>query len=523
MFVRSLAQALKARDVPVGGADRLVLNAEIAVQDLLALMEFCLCSSDDLTLASVLKSPLIGMSEEALYDVAHGREGSLWAALDTGDARDYLQGLMEAAAVMRPYDFLCHVLQNACPADEVSGIRGFQRRLGVDVMDVLAELQNAALSYECDHVPSLQGFVHWQRAENRQIKREMEGAANHVRIMTVHGAKGLQAPIVILPDTVRTVRNPSARADSRMLWPDRSGLDYPIWAPWADVECRAFKDGKAVIEARAEEEYRRLLYVAMTRAEDRLYVCGAAGKRAPLDDSWYFYVRNALGDAGRMENAQTGIPDQVREAESGEWDVLELPSYVFEAAAVERDVGGVVNPSRVDDGGDQGLPFLPLERVGKERSVNRFRRGNVTHKLLQILPDLPTDERRAAAERYMEKFAADLPIDAVVDEVMGVLEDPIFAAIFGAGAMAEVSVTARLPDGSLMSGQIDRLLVSDDTIFIIDYKTHRSLPENLDQVPDIYKKQVQAYAGALREMYPDRRVRAALLWTDGAQVTEVEV
>jgi len=517
VFVRSLAQALKARDIPVGGADRLVLNNEIAVQDLLALMEFCLCPADDLTLASVLKSPLIGMSEDELFAAAHGREGTLWAALVDGEIRAYLQGLMGVVAVMRPYDFLCYVLQNSCPADEVSGTAAFQRRLGVDVMDVLSELQNAAFAYERDNVASLQGFVHWQRLENRQIKREMEGAADHVRIMTVHGAKGLQAPIVILPDTVRTVRNPSARADSRMLWPDRSGLAYPLWAPWADVECRAFKDGKAVIEARAEEEYRRLLYVAMTRAEDRLYVCGAAGKKTPLSESWYFYVQRALGDSGRMENAQNGAPDRVRDAQSGERDVVDLPGYVFEQARPERDVATVVNPSRLE--GDEKFAFVPSEKKG---GFNRFRRGNVAHKLLQILPDIAADERRATAERYMGRFAADLPME-VVDEVMGVLEDPIFAPLFGVGSMAEVSVTGRLGDGSMMSGQIDRLLVTDDVIFIIDYKTHRSPPEDLEQVPDIYVRQVQAYADALRGIYPGRIVRAALLWTDGAQVTEVEV
>ena len=199
----AIIRALKDRHVPVAGADRLVLTEHIAVVDLMALADALLLPHDDLALAVALKSPLFGIDEEQLFALAHGRDGTLRAALaaktSAAPAFAAAQALLaQCAAQARaasPFGFYAWLLGAA------DGRAKFLRRLGLEAADALDEFLELALDYERREAPSLQGFMAWLRAAQTEIKRDMEISRDEVRVMTVHGAKGLEAPLVILADT----------------------------------------------------------------------------------------------------------------------------------------------------------------------------------------------------------------------------------------------------------------------------------------------------------------------------------
>ncbi|MGB0718932.1 MAG: double-strand break repair helicase AddA [Bdellovibrionales bacterium] len=536
-FAAQIARALKTRNIPVGGLDRMVLNDQIAVQDLLAAAEFALLPSDDLTLACLLKSPLIGMDENSLFTLAYDRSGTLWTQIKSAPQHQntaaYLGTLITAARAASPFEFFAKILQTPCPADPVSGRRAITARLGRDALEPCEELLNAAFDFERSHTAALQTFLHWQRAAKTDIKREHEDNANHVRIMTVHGSKGLQAPIVILPDTTGMPGGAANKADSRLLWPSASDAQAPLWAPRKDMESDAYTKAAENVKNRLRQEYRRLLYVAMTRAEDRLYITGYQGKREPDEGCWYNLMRRGLEthpkiehigeDIGehilRLSNPQTKeiAPSQTQTDES--YNKTEIPAWLFQPAPVEPHPPAPLVPSRPSN--DEPAALSPLKAAHNQR----FRRGNVTHTLLQFLPDLPSEARKAAAESYLSRHAADLD-DAmrsnILQETLNILSHPDFAAIFAPPSRAEVPITGLLKDGRLVSGQIDRLLITQHEILIVDYKTNRPPPQHAKDIPAVYRRQMETYAAILQAMYPGRTVKCALLWTDGPNLMPLD-
>ena len=540
-FFESLVRSLKDLRVPVSGVDRMVLTGQIAVMDLIALGRFLLLPEDDLTLATVLKGPLIGLGEDALFDLAWDRGGqTLWRRLNAtagGDdrfrpGRDWLAGLLSIVDFTPPYELYARILSRPAAAGG-NGRHCMLARLGPDADDPIDEFLNLAFSYESGHAGSLEGFLHWVEAGDVTVKRDLEQTGrDEVRVMTVHGAKGLQAPIVVLPDTMSKPRNRAA-----ILWDG----DLPLWPPGA-----AYRDtnGEALLQAlgeSADEEYRRLLYVAMTRAEDRLYVCGVEGKTAPPDDCWYRLVRNGL--EGRAEP----VPVEFRTADgdtlSGESLVLAGPQSA-DAKSDRKAAGGRAAPAAPESwmlspAPPESLPPRPLAPsrpaeseppvVSPSGAANshRFHRGIIIHRLLEVLPDLPAGARRAAAAGYLARPAHGLDAAKaaqIADEVMAVLEDDVFGAIFGPGSRAEVPVTGKIdtPSGSaIVSGQIDRLLLAGDSAMIVDFKSNRPPPETMDGVPEIYWRQMGEYRDLVAQLYPGRAVRCALLWTDGPRLMEL--
>ncbi len=550
-FVEQMVRALKIRKIPVSGADRMVIGEQLAVQDLLSLARFCLNHQDDLTLAEVLKSPFLGWSEEELFSLSYGRKGSLWQELCNFDvgrlsvltdapddmvvvsddkrdkARDYLARLSGRAAYLGAYEFFSYVLNMPCPADAYSGERAVRYRLGDDALDPIEELMNAALDFSYDEVDHLQLFLNWAEHNNIEIKREMDEQGGQVRIMTVHGSKGLQAPIVILPDTMLSS---SGKKGGRLLLPHKTGMDIPLYSPRKDDDPDPYVAQYQKCEALDDEEYYRLLYVAMTRAADRLYVTGYKGSRKEKDQSWYNILSAVIKEDGRsqevdegvwrIENQQTTEPDKVK-ASAGEM-VFDagLPDWMFDPAPEEETPPRPLVPSRPSE--DELAPVTSPLVAGQE---SRFKRGNITHKLLQFLPDFDEDKRAGAAASFVRKNAGGFSESVqqnIVDEVFEIINTPDFAPFFAKGSMAEVSVTGLMSDNRIVSGQIDRLVVGEHDIWIIDYKTNRPPPIDPNDVPQIYRKQLAAYRDSIQEIYPQHKIHTALLWTDGPHLTMVE-
>lgn len=541
-FVGQLVRALKTRGIPVSGVDRMILSEQLVVQDFCAAAAFALLPEDDLALACLLKSPFIGYSEQRLYDLAQPRTGTLWkSALQSGDRAtiEWLSHLIRDAGTLHPYEFFSRLIQEPCPADPHSGLRAIKRRLGEDALDPLDEFLNLALAYEDNHTAALQSFLRWHEDGKSEIKRQMEEGGNAVRIMTVHGSKGLQAPIVFLPDTVR---NASAIRPEKILWPEKSGLPVPIINTAKDNSPDTALTAARKIQEEQDREYRRLLYVAMTRAEERLYIGGYTGKRgAPANLAyWYDDIRSAFETHPEVETIESGIIDeqgrdqpilrlqQVRtchpdrtgkknQTVSAEHNI-KVPSYFFQQAPEEPFPPQPLVPSRPSD--PEPAAASPLSSV----DTYRFKRGTITHKLLQTLPDLPKDQRRIAAEKFVVRSGLGISAEIqknIVEETIAILNDPVFAPIFGDRSMAEIPVTGFLNGKTLVSGQIDRMLVTETEVLIVDFKTNRPPPQTPDAVHPVYRQQMNAYAQVIREIYPDRKIRCALLWTDGPRLMEI--
>ncbi|MGE4219405.1 MAG: double-strand break repair helicase AddA [Alphaproteobacteria bacterium] len=532
-IMEAVVRALKLAGVPVAGVDRMVLTDQLAVMDLVALGRFLLLPEDDLTLATVLKGPFLGFDDDDLFRLAHDRKGTaLWRRLAHDEAarpaHDWLAALLARADFVRPYELFAQILAMPVPAGG-TGRERMIARLGVEAEDPIDEFLSLALAYERGRVPSLQGFLHWAEAGAVEIKRDLEqGARDEVRVMTAHGAKGLQAPVVILPDTVQM----PAQQGPELRWVD--GL--PLWTPSRRHEEEQGAAARDDVARRRLEEHRRLLYVAMTRAEDRLHICGWHGRSEPAEGCWYALIRDGLSgiaaetefdftldsaDGWRGDGLVLDLPQQAalqkpEESAPDEHPLLPVQHWMRRPPPPEPTPSRPLMPSRPSA---EAPPVVsPLAGGG----TARFRRGLLIHRLLQGLPDLPAESRDAACRRLLARPLHDLAPpeqEALRREVMAVLEHPALMPLFGPDSRAEVPLAGLIPlrDGApeAVSGQVDRLVVTPEAILVLDYKTLRPPPSDPADVPPAYLRQMALYRAILRRIWPDRRIDCHLLWTDG--------
>jgi ATP-dependent helicase/nuclease subunit A len=528
----AVIRALKQAQIEVAGADRLVLTEHIAIMDLLVLGDALLLPDDDLALATVLKSPLFGFDDDKLYKLAYQRKGPLRSVLrarvdeDTafGAASSALDTLAQKARTLSPFAFYGHVLGAG------QGRARILARLGTEASDPLDEFLNLALSYEQRETPSLQGFINWIRVAQSEVKRDMEMARDEVRVMTVHGAKGLEAKNVFLID--HTTTRPEGAHPPRLLTtpianapPDATAL---IWGVAKDKDAGPMAEArKRAIDA-TRDEYRRLLYVGLTRAEDRLIICGAKGVNKAPGGCWHDLVLSAL--APLSEEASDG-DGRIWRFRKGDWTVpddgpraaeeqIALPAWLTKNMPPSPTMAKVLRPSdtaddeprRVTGGGDRELALL---------------RGSLVHRLLQSLPDIPAARRRKVADDYFVRAGGKLPAEErarLGEQVMRVLDNAGFHELFASGSRAEVPIIGMLDLGGEMvpiAGQVDRLSVTQGAVLIGDFKTNRPPPGRIEEVPPSYVRQLALYRAVLTNLYPDRPVRAALIWTEAPDLMEL--
>ena len=544
-FAPALVRELKKLSIPVGGIDRMVLANELAVQDMLALAAWLLLPDDDLNLAALLKSPLIGLDEEALFKLAHGRDKStLHAALMThrgsatalGRVADWLSGQAAQLDFITPYGLFADVLGAPGPLDPRAGRARMLARLGPDAGDPLDELLNAALEHEKLNPPSLQGFVHWLRQGGAEIKREAEAAGDVVRIMTVHGAKGLQAPIVILPDTTR-----KAQDRTTLRWFEDGGEDLPVWAPQVKgFEAPALATQRQADQAKDDREDHRLLYVALTRAEDRLIICGWNGAQKLPAGCWYDLVAqgfarlaghqacsfdpaafdataNSFGAEPKLLSLSTPqtAPPRLEDPFLASAAEARPPAWAWQKLAEEAPAGSLA-PSALP--GEQETPAA-APRPAQDPLGLRFRRGRLVHALLQSLPEHPETGWEELSRRFLTRRAPGLTTaeqEATLQEVLDLLRQGWMRAALGAGSLAEAPLAGEV-NGRLIAGQVDRLKIEADRVLVLDYKTNRPPPEHVADVAPLYLRQMAAYRALLRAAFPGRVVECALVWTYGAR------
>ncbi|MGY4400942.1 double-strand break repair helicase AddA [Bradyrhizobium sp. USDA 3315] len=539
----AVIQALKHAGIPVAGADRLKLTEHIAIIDLMNLADALLLPQDDLALAVALKSPLFGLDDDDLFKLAYQRRGSLREALAAQAPTDerFSAALRRLEQCERrfteetPFAFYAWLLGGD------GGRARILRRLGHEANDALDEFLELALSYERKAPASLQGFVAWLRAADTEVKRDMEISRDEVRVMTVHGAKGLEASVVFLVDTT-TSPSDTQRLRLIHLPQGNAAPNAPGVVVWAGKKA---EDPPGVAEARkamlgdTEDEYRRLLYVAMTRAADRLIVggCMPGNMNTVRKSSWYDLITKGLANSGlKLEELETpggkvmrySRPDDVADLTGATASAaavpITLPSWLRAATAPEASAASMLRPSDPADGDSHPI------RTGESvlLRARALQRGTLVHRLLQSLPDVALERRRAAALGFLARNAdgwSEQEQAALADQVLALIADPRFAAVFAPGSRAEVSIVGRLERSgqpkALVSGQIDRLVVTPDHVLIVDFKTNHAPPKTMAEAPRGYVRQLALYRAVLARLYPQLPVRAALLWTETTEIMEI--
>jgi ATP-dependent helicase/nuclease subunit A len=500
----ALIAELHRLGIPVAGADRLKLAKQIIVHDFLALAQVLVLPGDDYSLACLLKSPLVPapLDEDSLFSLAHGRQDeSLWQRLERDHAQaDNAAALKTYAAwasELGPFDFFSRVAQRRRTA--------ILERLGSEAEDALRVLLDLALGYERDEGPSLAGFASWLKSTDFELKREMEEAAGQVRIMTVHGAKGLEAPIVILPDAADTGQAVDASGLQRTTGTGRfPGL--PVFVPEGAAKAELVAEWKNDRKQRNFEERMRLFYVAMTRARDELYLCGSFNKKEPSKDSWW----------GLAEEAFAGAAFR---------DVILADGR--KARRLGPDDGVAPGTASKDDPGETPLPgwlvtHTPhgstarkhLARNSSDIDLAAARRGIAIHGLLEALMDLPADRRVELAHARGKRNGLEA---SLVDRLLALIGNPQTAFFFQPGSQAEVELGGRADDGAAVLGRIDRLAWHEGALCILDYKSARQPATSLPS-DHAYVRQLSTYARLLGQAYPGTPVRAAVLWTQSGEL-----
>lgn len=545
-----IIRRLKLKSVPVAGADRLTLSDQLIVEDLLSLARFALLPEDDISLAEILKSPLFHsvstntpITDDDLFTLSQTKGRRLWDKLRSQTSEPYktvravLDDVRSRVDTDTPYVFFSRFLNSASLTGETYLSRIFAR-LGEEARDPLEAFLTRAMDHEQAGAPSLARFVAELTRDESDIKREMTSGAREVRVMTVHGAKGLEAPIVFLPDSTQL---PSDRSDNLFTDLD-AGL---IWAP-DKASCPPVLEARRENEkAETQAENDRLLYVALTRARDRLIVCGACHGSAPgrvTENSWHDRLSSAWqGDnwnktSTALHNVaerngweappalRYGKPPPALGQQTGTEQTAIIPDWVNQAVPSESRTVKPMAPSRLlDEAESQAIPVTsPIAQAGPDR----FLRGSLIHKLLETLPDVPEARRAQSGERYLQSRPelSSEQRDDILKETLGILDHDNFAALFGPGSRAEVSISGHppgLPDTVRVNGQIDRLVITDHEVLIIDYKTNRPPPRSVADVPSVYLGQMAAYRSLLQALHPDKHVRCALLWTDIPDLMEL--
>ena len=518
VMFHALIRELKARNLPVAGADRMEVGAELAVRDILSLLRFAATPGDDLALAEALRSPLIGMPEADLFDIASDRKGSLWKEMASRQNRfpiacSILADCVEQAHLIRPYDLVERILNRH------GGRRRILARLGPEAEDGIDELVNEALKYEQSGPPSVTGFLNWFELGDVDVKRRTQADLDQIRVMTVHGAKGLEAPFVILPDTDA---RPSGRGGQTLVLDDGS----LIWRSRQDEAIEAQRLADNANKEFEERERNRLLYVAITRASQWLLVCGAGAGGKARERSWHGRIERAMEDldARAVESPVRDSPglrlggdawppasglSGPAISESVDVDVDAVPSWLFERARPDWPGRPAVNPSGL--GGDK---VMTSQESGEDSRGGGIEFGLQVHALLEHLPRHPKEEWERVAER-IRRTEGWSEFESAYELSTNILLTPELEYLFGPGSLAEVPISAELDelDGRRIYGIIDRLVVSGDQVLAVDYKTNADVPETIEDIPDGLIRQMGAYAAALEKVYQGREISMAILWT----------
>ena len=529
----AVIRALKVAGVPVAGADRIDIGEHIAVLDLIAAGRAALLPGDDLTLATVLKSPLGGFTEDYLFRIAAGRDDgvSLNEALDRAAeggneaarrGRGALRAWRELARKHGPFGFFVSLL------GPLGGRKKLVARLGTEAGDAIDAFLSFAHAAEAVETPSLATFLCRFESASHEVKRDLDAARDEVRVMTVHGAKGLEAPIVVLIDGCDVLGQDPPLVPVRLAG---TNAELPVWSPGRKYDPPTLAEARAAMHERGREEHNRLLYVAMTRAKDRLVVAPYRGRRGAPEEAWCEMVRRSLTkEFGGLvlTEAPYGPIELWRDGNHGSQPTppapsapapgCDLPAWLTTPVPPQPEAPSALRPSTI----------VPHRRPGAGAGTREARlRGTLVHALLEKLPGLALEKRQGAAEAYVRARAprlGQIERGVIVANAMRVLEHDELRDLFGPGSRAEAAIAGRLSaagEQRRVSGRIDRLAVRDSEVLVADFKSDARVPVPGEPAPEAYVAQLALYRRLLEDIYPGRRIRPFLIWTAGPLIQEL--
>jgi ATP-dependent helicase/nuclease subunit A len=516
-FIDHFIDYCKKFHIPISGKDRINLKDQIVFEDLLSLAKFALLPEDDLNLACLLKSPIIGITEEELFQLCHTRHSSVWNSLiekQTTNKRfkkitEELMLYFNMADFMSPFEFFYKVLEI------YDGKKKFISRLGLQVTDILEEFLRQAEKFEKDANISLQSFVIWIERNTFDTKNQTS-SLNTIQIMTVHSAKGLQAPVVILADPMDIPEN-----NELLYWLD----DIPVWPAKQSLlnqECTLLKQQYLKQQL---DEYYRLLYVALTRAEDELIICGYEKLSVLSSNSWYQLLWQKLYTDSSLKMFEC-LGDMEIEAFTSPYYIKLGAQHMFYPLSTENTSQATLLPSFLEEPFIEAAHkyFKPTESI-ETSDENFFLKGQVMHRLLEFLPSIPQDYHRSLAASLLQSLSLPTLEVGLDNKALTILNDKNFDFIFyNKNSIAEVNIAGYLEilgETFFVSGKIDRLILEENEVIIIDYKTNKILPKTEADIKLSYLKQILTYRQLIKKIFPQKNIRIMLLWTEEKNLMEI--
>lgn len=550
-FLTAFTRTMKDKGLAIAGADRLTLTDHVAVEDLLAIGRVVLLPADDLSLACVLKGIFFNIDEDTLFDLTYDRdtrslyENILIISKDETHPKseiavaiiDQLEKIFAKGRNSSVFDFYAHLL------GKMEGRKKILNRLGMEAEDVLDSFLDETLAFTNDRNGGLETFICELTKAEPVIKREVELERDEVRILTVHSSKGLEARVVFLVDHCGAAWSEKHRPEILEInnHPQQNGY---LWLTGKDKHVEATRESTDLISQAAEAEYRRLLYVGMTRAADRLIICGFRGINEPKHSYWHGMVETALKDSATEILNETGelhalswvskVQPPIKAKNKPEADFVQpyaqtTPQWLFEPAKSDPPLPRPLTPSGAYALIDQDSLLNTTLEFSSKIKDNTFalQKGNATHKLLEVLPDIPQENRLPLATDYLKKTCPDLSDHQqkeIIESVFNIFTNDQFKTLFEGEVRTEASLAGRLDikSGSmLVTGQIDRLIISDDQVTILDYKTNRHVPKHVCETPEEYITQLALYRDLVARIYKNKNIVSVLLWTQTPEMMVV--
>lgn len=512
-----IIKEFEKRNIPISGSDRVNVKKTLIAQDLIAFANFLLNTSDDLSLAGLLKSPFIGVCERDLFQICHNRgENSIWSVLKNSDneehikIHEYLSEILYKVDVVSTFDLFHHIINSNDSLTKIYANNGFEAK------EIINEFMSLVLQYQKTNTPSLQGFLQWFKSQNSDVKRELQKNNGEVRIMTVHASKGLQSPIVIIPDAASTL----TKNQDNILFDDNDIMFFNSTKE-LNLHCKSLRDNNFQSEI---NEYYRLLYVAMTRAEDELYIAGLCRSEKTAENSWYDIIEK------EMQKMAKKIDDKLIYEVGEGAAVREISNYSDESTAVPS-LPSLFKNKLEDNNSSEQFDVINPSKIENSDFDNNFDndnkaslRGKIIHNLLQFLPEIIAENRKIQAQKYIEKHG-DILNSAqktqILADVCAVMESENTKFLFSHNAKAEVPIIGKI-NGKTISGRIDRLIIKDDEIIVVDYKTTINIPNNISQINKSSLRQLDIYQQIIANIYPNKKVKACIVWTSNASTMFVD-
>lgn len=504
--IKEIISRLEQLGIAVSGMDRLNLKDNMAIQDLLSYAKFKLLPTDDLNLANLLKSPFFEITENELFQLSWDRKNlSLFDNLKIHanfnqrfkDILDNLSKTLSSSKNETALSFFLRII------DEPNNRINFVNYYGHQINEIFDEFTNLIFHFESKNNNKLQSFISWIENNNSEIKRNQEAQKNEVRILTIHGSKGLQAPIVIMPDTTSSSKSKHSTIIDENL-----------------ILCGINKNSKNSIsnsiinhlDTLETYEDKRLLYVALTRAKDEMYIYGDKSDQFEKEYCWYNIIKNAAKNICQTNENETLFltnEEYLKDHSSKNHNIINSHTENFALPDF------IKKNNKNDQANNSNLNFK-LNNNTIKSSNKKIEKGLFIHKLLEILPSKNEDKWPQYIKIISKNYKLnDQEIESLSQEAINTIKKPEFSFIFqNESNLEETEICGYIENEKLIHRKIDKIINNNkNELIIIDYKTTDLNKQEAETLAKNHKKQLDEYEELLQNIYPKKEIKKAILFT----------